>query len=309
MNFKILISIAILNCCMLSFSMDLSSWYNVRLNEQLILAVGGGDEQEIYEYLCLGADINYQSEDDGETPLYVAVQYGKRNIVNYLLKNGANVNGQNRDGQTPLFIAAQTGNYDMSLLLINAGANLNIWDNSRNTPLFLAVGSDNLKVIDLLLLSGAYVGMPSVNGMTPLHESINRTHDNNINRLIKSSSISTINIADDLKRTALHFAVLKGNKNAVSNLLSYGADCKVLDMQQQTPLDIAKKQRQLYRQGVLRGVYDDIVEILKNFSKDSKNQDKDLDNFVNPSQGPSEIDNQEENQSNAVNQPRSSIAH
>lgn len=280
------------------------------LNEELIFAIEGDDVEEVADWIDRGADVNCQSKGTGQTPLYVATQFGNLNIVNFLLVNGADVNGRNRDGKTPLF--AGVNNFRIAQKLINVGANPNIADNKKETPLFLAVEGDRLGIINLLLSSGAFVGVRRKDGMTPLHEAIMRNRYEIIKRLIESSSVGTLNIADVFNRTPLHLAVSASNpnKNVVSDLLSYGADYKAKDLLGHTALDIARNQRQLHRNIESASDYEAIVKILKNFSKDSRNQDKDqiVYNFFNSGQGPS-IDNQEENLSNSANLRPSHTIH
>ena len=89
-------------------------------------------------------------------------------VVNTLMKAGANVNATNSNGETPLMYAAfQNNNPDVLLALIKAGANLNDCDTRYDgygslgrdhgwTPLMYAASNNkNPEIILTLLRAGA----------------------------------------------------------------------------------------------------------------------------------------------------------
>jgi ankyrin repeat protein len=49
----------------------------------------------------------------GATPLYIASQNGHSDIVNILIRNGADINLARNTGATPLYIASQNGHSDV----------------------------------------------------------------------------------------------------------------------------------------------------------------------------------------------------
>ena len=67
--------------------------YTSRLHQLL----QSGDSENVKIILQLGADVNGQNED-GNTPLTVAVQNDNLNCVLELISAGANVNATNRNG-------------------------------------------------------------------------------------------------------------------------------------------------------------------------------------------------------------------
>ena len=68
-----------------------------------------------------GADIN--SVSIGVSPLHLAIQYERTEVVKTLIKAGANVNVQSAiDGSTPLYYAAGHGLTQLAKLLLAAGA-------------------------------------------------------------------------------------------------------------------------------------------------------------------------------------------
>jgi len=63
--------------------------------------------------------------DDNFTPLTAAVYYERTEILEKLIKFGANVNYTNENGETPLMVAATENNLDMLRILTDNGADWN----------------------------------------------------------------------------------------------------------------------------------------------------------------------------------------
>ena len=54
--------------------------------------------------IAKGADVNAKN-DDGGTPLHIAADWGRKEIVELLIAKGADVNMKDRKGRTPLDLA------------------------------------------------------------------------------------------------------------------------------------------------------------------------------------------------------------
>ena len=107
----------------------------------------------IKELLANGSDINEKDCFWG-TPLHLAVNYEKLEIVEVLLIEGANVNMVNSEGESPIFMISSDNIYLYKLLLVH-GADPNIKNNNGRTFLDKAYEENLVDIIQLLKSNGA----------------------------------------------------------------------------------------------------------------------------------------------------------
>lgn len=112
-----------------------------------------------------GADIELSGP---VTPLDAAVRNGPPEVVEYLLKKGANVNAKTRDGRTALFQSVRRGTTLATEVLIRHGANVNAQTEEGWVPLHIAIMNGMDSTVALLLASGANVNARDNEGKTPL---------------------------------------------------------------------------------------------------------------------------------------------
>ena len=87
--------------------------------DALLDAVEAGNADKVRELLDGGdVGVNDRDADGGFTALYCAAERGHVALVNMLIKSGATVNLANENGCTPLFIASQNGKLDVVKALI-----------------------------------------------------------------------------------------------------------------------------------------------------------------------------------------------
>ena len=118
--------------------------------------------------LCEGCDPNVV-DNDGDTPVMVASQYGYCDTVAALIGAGADVNKAGH-GDIPLTAAAKAGHDNIIATLIGAGADVNKADDTGTTPLIAAArprkGHDN--IVATLIGAGADVNKADDTGTTSL---------------------------------------------------------------------------------------------------------------------------------------------
>lgn len=103
----------------------------------------------------------------GDPPLCLAAFLYNREVIEWLLWLGADVNAQSSIGYTPIFDAICNDDVDVLRCLIHAGANVNIQNKFSNTALMHSVfQGGQIEKTRLLLESGADKTLKDNKGMT-----------------------------------------------------------------------------------------------------------------------------------------------
>ncbi|KAI9783726.1 MAG: hypothetical protein M1816_001207 [Peltula sp. TS41687] len=106
--------------------------------------------------LKAGADVNAPLRDQKITPIWFAAWEG-REVVQYLLDQGAKIDVQDQDFGTPLYAAAEHGCIPVVRQLLNHGANVNLTGGLHRRPINAAAYYGRIEVVQLLLQKGAEV--------------------------------------------------------------------------------------------------------------------------------------------------------
>src|SRR5262245_63418932 len=130
-------------------------------------AAQAGDSAGVRALLKQAADVN-SAQGDGRTALRWAAMKNDVDLAQTLLYASANVKATTRiGGYTPLILAAQQGHAEVMEPLIKAGADVNAKTSNSTTPLMFAAASGNTKAVKVLLDRGADVNaMESTRGLT-----------------------------------------------------------------------------------------------------------------------------------------------
>ncbi len=102
----------------------------------------------------------------GRRPLHVAVDAGNLELVQFLLRSGAQVDGRRERGDTPLHWARDAAT---ATVLREAGASLRARDFADRQPIHWAAQFARPEVVRLLLEGGSAVDERDRTGHTPLH--------------------------------------------------------------------------------------------------------------------------------------------
>ena len=80
-----------------------------------------------------GADVN-ASNDNGNTPLHLALWNGHAAVAMAVIDKGADVNASNDNGNTPLHLALWNGHAGVAMAVIDKGADIYITNNDQLMP-------------------------------------------------------------------------------------------------------------------------------------------------------------------------------
>jgi len=113
---------------------------------------------ELARYLIdAGADTNLTSEANDQPPLTLAIRLDDLEILKYLIKNGADINGEDSVGRTPLFKTLKPDRPAARTLLIKSGVDINKPLNNGVTVFVEAMGDVNIGAINELIANNAAV--------------------------------------------------------------------------------------------------------------------------------------------------------
>uniref|UniRef100_A0A3B4X4V8 Oxysterol-binding protein n=1 Tax=Seriola lalandi dorsalis TaxID=1841481 RepID=A0A3B4X4V8_SERLL len=169
----------------------------------------------------------------GWTPLHLACYFGHRDVVEELLKAGADVNLPNNIGDTALHKAAFTGRKEVVMLLLHYDACATVINGTAQIPkdvtqnaevrsmLEAAERTEERKLEEKLLEAAREGDLPT------------------LNQLLSRKKLPDINCTDLLGNTPLHCAAYRGQRQCALKLLRSGARPNIKNKNNQTVFDLA----------------------------------------------------------------------
>ncbi|GBM34563.1 Histone-lysine N-methyltransferase EHMT1 [Araneus ventricosus] len=127
------------------------------------------NSKEMAEFLYNSGkfDINLQ-DDGGWTPLVWACEHNYGDLVQWLLKHGADPNVRDNEQNTALHWAACSGNSEILEMLLDTGCNLCFVNQRGDSALHIAARKDNWACVKLLLARNASLDCANKDGETPI---------------------------------------------------------------------------------------------------------------------------------------------
>ncbi|XP_077297855.1 uncharacterized protein LOC143919419 [Arctopsyche grandis] len=219
-----------------------------------LLASNRNDVTAIAEiFKCVSGCIKCK-DNFNDSPLHNACRQGNINVVEFLVKNGADVNCKSTSKQTPLHLAAMRGYEKVVKYLIENRATMEK-GKSNDYPIDVAVFHGNISIVEILipnnndkyLIHARFnneIRKEDIDECKNIIQSLEETHpdwlesmfkDNNSLRVaVKYSNVSmleylikyriSINACDDWKKTLLVVAAENKKMEALKLLLKLGAD-------------------------------------------------------------------------------------
>ncbi|XP_005721425.1 oxysterol-binding protein-related protein 1 isoform X1 [Pundamilia nyererei] len=211
------------------------------LEEQLLLHAKEGNcpqverllQSRIHQNSSLNINCRSRSKTcSGWTPLHLACSFGHRDVVEELLKAGADVNLQNNLGDTPLHKAAYAGRKEIVLLLLRYDACANIINGTAQIP------KDVTEDDEIITMLEAAERRAARRHEEKLLEAAREGDISTLSKLLNGKDAPDIHCRDSVGNTPLHCAAYRGQKQCVIKLLKCGANPSIKNNNAQTALDL-----------------------------------------------------------------------
>jgi ankyrin repeat protein len=205
----------------------------------LMRAAAHGRPDVVDRLLRKGAQVDAQ-DAFGNTALAYALAHKHEEPVRPLLSHGADPNATDSEGLTPLMVAVSMRLPLAIAALIEARADVNaVHADTGYSVLQGAVIYADEQTICTLIEAGAEVNYSGPRGTTALMGAASRSRAGVIEALIDAGA--NIHAKDDMTYTALHFALFYAGEETVQTLLRLGADANLPAIDGITPLMMAAR--------------------------------------------------------------------
>ncbi|MFT7802845.1 kinase D-interacting substrate of 220 kDa-like [Arapaima gigas] len=207
-----------------------------------MLAAEQGSLEIVQELIRRGANVNLDDMDCWSA-LISAAKEGHVDVVKELLESSAYIEHRDMGGWTALMWAAYKGRVEVAKILLENGANPNTTGQQYSVyPIIWAAGRGHAQIVHLLLHHGAKVNCSDKHGTTPLIWAARKGHYDCVMHLLDRGADVDQKGANSM--TALIMAVQGGYMEVVKALLRKNPNVNMTDKDGNTALMIAVKQGQ-----------------------------------------------------------------
>ena len=204
--------------------------------DRFVEALRTGNGKEVLAQIDGGRNPNAYL-DDGLSPLMIAAESGRLDMVRILLERDALPDIRSAVEQTTaLAVAARHGHENIVALLLKRGAQVKGVDVMSSTPLHYAAREGHLPVVDTLIRMGAPVTLTDKAGGTALSLAAMRGHHEVCRLLVEKGA----DVDGSASARPLQAAARSGSAETVRTLLEAGAVPDAIDTLKRTALDEAR---------------------------------------------------------------------
>ena len=226
---------------------------DAEFNSPLFQASRWGHTDVVELLLKYGAEIGLHA-DERVTPLAVASETGSIETVKVLLDAGSDVNLVGKtEGRSPLITACAEGRLEIAKLLVEAGADIDATNLVGHSALLAAVSShrSQLEVFEYLIRLGADPLQRHKRGSNALHYAARAKKSDVIKRILECGE--NVNATDWNGWSSLHWAIAstEDSTDIVRLLLQSGVDKTVKDKQGRAAADLAKTFKRIQEATIL----------------------------------------------------------
>ncbi|KAF3851422.1 hypothetical protein F7725_013194 [Dissostichus mawsoni] len=204
----------------------------------LLIAAGCGNVQIIEVLMRKGAEIQ-ANDKSGANAIYYAARHGHVETLKFLHEKKCPLDVQDKSGETALHVAARYGNVDVVSYLCTIRANPDLSDREQETPLHCASWHGYSPVARALCQAGCHVDAKNREGESPLLTASARGFADIVECLVEHKA--DLGATDKDGHTALHLAVRRCQVDVVRCLLRHHCHLDQQDRHGNTPLHIACK--------------------------------------------------------------------
>ncbi|XP_060573525.1 E3 ubiquitin-protein ligase MIB2-like [Ruditapes philippinarum] len=209
------------------------------VSPQLLISAAAKNDVSMVQRVLKDSPALIDKTHQGLTALIISSHEGHKDVVNVLLKAGANKDLTESKGNTALMAALMKKREEIAMILIDAGANVHLVNSAARSALHFAASNGCNTTLRALLGKGVDVNKQDIAGDTPIHDAILNKNDSAVSFLVADPKIN-LRICNKKGHSPLHLAAMKDDEISVSRILAKAPELKnARKSEGYTPLHVA----------------------------------------------------------------------